>query len=220
MSKVRRQLVVVWLHRRSEALPRRFSPRSTVLRSLSGAPLPIARCASPVSILPPHRVLTLSSRSIELKLADEIDVQQISLMEAENMSPAFLKKVRVAFPPSSPAALTPAQVPSSTLPSIVDGDKVYGSTTEVVEYLIKKSSVSVAPRTKITELVHEQSVDPNFQLVAVVRPPRTPASHFALILSRSATTTRSRPRAPAFRAASSRHVRRTRPASMRPSLTP
>jgi hypothetical protein len=40
----------------------------------------------------------------------------------------------------------------------------------VIDYLVSISSTKVAPETSITKVVHEDSIDPNFAMVAAVRP--------------------------------------------------
>ncbi|KAI0032120.1 hypothetical protein K488DRAFT_86154 [Vararia minispora EC-137] len=79
---------------------------------------------------------------IELGLANEIQSQQVDLIHAENVLPAFLQKA-----------------PHGTLPTIIDGSRVYGSTVKVIEYLVQKSGKKVAPRTQLTDLVHGEGVD-------------------------------------------------------------
>lgn len=39
----------------------------------------------------------------------------------------------------------------------------------MIEYLVTISSTKVAPETAITRVVHEESIDPNFAMVAAVR---------------------------------------------------
>jgi len=82
---------------------------------------------------------------VELGLVDKIDVMTIDLVQAENLSPEFIKTS-----------------PNATLPAVTADGKVYGSTVEVIEYMIKTSSVKAAPRTPLTDAVHHASVDPNF----------------------------------------------------------
>jgi hypothetical protein len=62
------------------------------------------------------------------------------------------------------------QNPNGTLPTLTHEGKSYKSTAEVIDYLVSISSTKVAPETSITKVVHEDRIDPNFSMVAAVRP--------------------------------------------------
>ncbi|KAI0047629.1 hypothetical protein FA95DRAFT_1558961 [Auriscalpium vulgare] len=70
-------------------------------------------------------------------------------MQGDNFDPSFVKIN-----------------PNATLPTLTADGKAYTNTTDVVDFLVKKSSVKVATRTAITTAVHEDPVDPNFAMVA------------------------------------------------------
>ncbi|KZT42559.1 hypothetical protein SISSUDRAFT_1116836 [Sistotremastrum suecicum HHB10207 ss-3] len=56
--------------------------------------------------------------------------------------------------------------PNATLPTLVDGEHVYTNTKDVVDYLIKHAPTPLpSSDPKIIDLVHEDSVDPNFALL-------------------------------------------------------
>lgn len=62
------------------------------------------------------------------------------------------------------------QNPNGTLPTLTHEGKSYESTAEVIDYLVSISSRKVPPETSITKVVHEERIDPNFSMVAAVRP--------------------------------------------------
>ena len=62
------------------------------------------------------------------------------------------------------------QNPNASLPTLTHEGKSYKSTAEVINYLVSISSTKVAPETSITKVVHEDGIDPNFSMVAAVRP--------------------------------------------------
>ncbi|VDB92001.1 unnamed protein product [Peniophora sp. CBMAI 1063] len=86
---------------------------------------------------------------VELKLTDKINTKTIDVVEAENTSPDFIKIA-----------------PNATLPALHADGKTYGSTIDVLDYLVKVSDVKVAPATEITTKIHEDSLDPNFMFLA------------------------------------------------------
>ena len=80
------------------------------------------------------------------------------------------------------------QNPNATLPALVADGKPYDSTIAVVDYLVNYSSVKVKSRTSVTDTIHEDNIDPNFALLAVVSLSMTiPYSHLNLTLFCSAT---------------------------------
>ncbi|KAI0038369.1 hypothetical protein FA95DRAFT_1229197 [Auriscalpium vulgare] len=85
----------------------------------------------------------------ELELTDAIEFKRVDLIQGENFEPSFVKIN-----------------PNATLPTITADGKAYTNTTDVVDFLVKKSSVKVATRTAITTAVHEEPVDPTFALFA------------------------------------------------------
>jgi glutathione S-transferase len=77
---------------------------------------------------------------------DSYEFKQIDLVNGHNFKPEFLKIN-----------------PNATLPTLEGADgNVYKSTTEVTDYLVKNAPVKVAPRTDLTDLIHEDKLDPNF----------------------------------------------------------
>jgi len=86
---------------------------------------------------------------------DAIDKRVVNLMEGENFKPSFI-----------------AINPNATLPTVTVGDKMYGSTVEVIDYLISnapKVPPSAPPKTvggkNVVTRVHEDDIDPNFALL-------------------------------------------------------
>ncbi|VDB91998.1 unnamed protein product [Peniophora sp. CBMAI 1063] len=86
---------------------------------------------------------------VELKLTDKIDAKDVNIREGEDISPDFIKISR-----------------NATLPALhVDG-KTYGTTIECIEYMVKVSGTKVAPAPDLTTKIHDDSLDPNFMLLA------------------------------------------------------
>jgi len=88
----------------------------------------------------------------ELAIAElgiDADSSEVNLFEGANFNPEFLKLN-----------------PNATLPTLTHEGKSYKSTAEVIDYLLSISSTKVAPETSITKVVHEDSIDPNFSMVA------------------------------------------------------
>jgi len=86
---------------------------------------------------------------VELGLADKVDTKRINVVEAENLSPEYIKIN-----------------PGATVPALVADGKLYGDTAATIDYLISISDAKVAPATKLTAAVHDAGVDPNFAFVA------------------------------------------------------
>ncbi|KAA1475923.1 hypothetical protein DENSPDRAFT_883926 [Dentipellis sp. KUC8613] len=85
---------------------------------------------------------------IELDLVDKVDKQVVDLLKGDNFKPDFIKLN-----------------PNATLPTLAADGKSYKNTIEVVDYLASISSVKAAPRTAITDEVHEDAYDPNLAFV-------------------------------------------------------
>jgi len=77
-----------------------------------------------------------------------IDKKVVNLVEGENFTPEFLKLN-----------------PNATLPTLVADGKVYTSTAEVTDYLVKHAPKKVAPGTAVITTLHEDKFDPNFPLL-------------------------------------------------------
>ena len=105
----------------------------------------------------------------------------MSLFEGANFSPEFLKLVSRNSLSTVHAVIDALSSKNSnaTLPTLTHVGKSYKSTAEVIDYLVSISSTKVTPETSISKVVHEDSVDPNFSMVAAVRP-------YALMLMRLA----------------------------------
>ena len=110
------------------------------------------------------------SHSAELGI--DVDFSEVNLVEGANFNPEFLKLV-------SPCCLSivyafidvvSSQNPNASLPTLTHEGKSYKSTAEVIDYIVSISSTKVAPETSITKVVHEDGIDPNFSMVAAVRP--------------------------------------------------
>jgi hypothetical protein len=99
-------------------------------------------------------------------------LSDVNLFEGANFNPEFLKivgrgslSIVYAF-----IDVAPFQNPNASLPTLTHEGKSYQSTAEVIDYLVSISSTKVAPETSITKVVHEDSIDPNFSMVAAVSP--------------------------------------------------
>ncbi|THH15384.1 hypothetical protein EW146_g5081, partial [Bondarzewia mesenterica] len=57
--------------------------------------------------------------------------------------------------------------PNATLPALAADGKTYDSTIDVIDFLVNYSTVKVPRRTSITQQIHDDSIDPNFALLAV-----------------------------------------------------
>ena len=107
------------------------------------------------------------------ELGIDADLSEVNLFEGANFNPEFLKLVSRGSVSIVYAFIDVAsffQNPNATLPTLTHEGKSYKSTAEVVDYLVSISSTKVAPETSITKVVHEDSIDPNFSMVAAVRP--------------------------------------------------
>jgi hypothetical protein len=106
------------------------------------------------------------------ELGIDADLSEVNLFEGANFNPEFLKLVShgslsIVYTFNDVASF---QNPNATLPTLTHEGKSYKSTVEVIDCLVSISSAKVAPETSITKVVHEDSVDPNFSMVAAVRP--------------------------------------------------
>lgn len=106
------------------------------------------------------------------ELGIDADLSEVNLFEGANFSPEFLKLVSGGSLSIVYAFIDVAsfQNPNATLPTLTHEGKSYKSTAEVIDYLVSISSTKVAPETSITKVVHEERIDPNFSMVAAVRP--------------------------------------------------
>ena len=122
------------------------------------------------------------------ELGIEAHLSEVNLFEGANFSPEFLNIVSrcslwivYAF-----VDVALSQNPNATLPTLTHEGKSYTSTAEVIDYLVSISSTKVAPKTSIPKVVHEDRIDPNFSMVAAVRPfAITPMGLAYLIISMS-----------------------------------
>jgi hypothetical protein len=96
----------------------------------------------------------------------------VNLVEGANFSPEFLNIVSRGTLLIVHAFIDMAsfQNPNATIPTLTHEGKSYKSTAEVIDYLVSISSTKVPPETPITKVVHEERIDPNFAVVAAVRP--------------------------------------------------
>ena len=106
------------------------------------------------------------------ELGIDADLSEVNLFEGANFSPEFLKivgrgRLLIVYAFVDVACF---QNPNATLPTLTHEGKSYTSTAEVIDYLVSISSTKVAPETSITKVVHEDRIDPNFSMVAAVRP--------------------------------------------------
>jgi len=93
----------------------------------------------------------------------------VNLVEGANFNPESLKLVSLSIVYVF-VDVASFQNPNASLPTITHEGKSYKSTAEVIDYLVSISSTKVAPETSITKVIHEDGIDPNFSMVAAVRP--------------------------------------------------
>lgn len=105
--------------------------------------------SKPVLYTFPGSVWAAAPQLALAELGIDADLREVNLFEGANFSPEFLKLN-----------------PNATLPTLTHEGKSYQSTAEVIDYLVSISSKKVAPETSITKVVHEESIDPNFSMVA------------------------------------------------------
>ncbi|KAJ7783466.1 hypothetical protein DFH07DRAFT_864483 [Mycena maculata] len=90
----------------------------------------------------------LAVAELGYKAGETIIIQNVNLVQGENFAPSFIKLN-----------------PNATLPTLEDGDKVYGSTAEVIAALVNDAPIKVAPGTSIIETIHAEKYDPNFAML-------------------------------------------------------
>jgi hypothetical protein len=109
----------------------------------------------------------LSLLSIELGLSDKIETKQLDFLQAENMSPAYIKMVRLSYFHLLDYLLI-SQSPEATIPALKASDRVCRNTTDVIDYMVNVSPIRVARRTNMTSIVHGSHIDAKFMIFAAV----------------------------------------------------
>jgi len=90
-----------------------------------------------------------AAQLVAADLPVDVDDTTINLLEGGNFNPEFVKLN-----------------PNATVPTLTHDGKSFTSTAEVINYLVSISQKKIAPETRITSVVHEAGIDPNFTLAA------------------------------------------------------